>query len=288
MQVYLNGSYLPREEAVVPVGDRAFVFGDGVYEVTRAVRGRLFAEEGHWARLERGLATLRIDAGAYIDPARLRDISERLLAENGLADADATVYLQITRGAAVRTHWFPPAGTAPTVFASTSPFEIPWEQREKGARAITHPDIRWSRCDLKTVNLLPNVMAKQRAHEEGAFEALLIRNGTVTEGSASNAFAVIDGVIRTHPRSNFILPGITRDVVLDLARDLGFRVDETPFFVEDLPHLEELFFTGTTTDVQPIVDLDGRPVADGRPGPIADALGRALVERLGMGWGGEK
>jgi D-alanine transaminase len=285
MLVYLNGSYLPREEAVVPVGDRAFVFGDGVYEVTRAVRGRFFAEEGHWGRLQRGLATLRIDAASHIDQARLREISERLLTENGLADTDATVYLQITRGAAVRTHWFPPAGTAPTIFASTSPFEIPWEAREKGARAVTHPDIRWSRCDIKTVNLLPNVMAKQRAHEEGAFEALLIRNGTVTEGSSSNAFAVIDGVLRTHPRSNFILPGITREVVIDLARELGIPVDETPFFQEDLPHLEELFFTGTTTDVQPIVELDGRPIADGRPGRIAMALGRALVERLGMVWG---
>lgn len=283
MLVYLNGSYLPREEAVVPVGDRAFVFGDGVYEVTRAVRGRLFGEDGHWARLQRGLTSLRIDASAHIDQARLREISERLLSENGLADADATVYLQITRGAAVRTHWFPPAGTAPTIFASTSSFEIPRELRERGGRAITHPDIRWSRCDLKTLNLLPNVMAKQRAHEEDAFEALLIRNGTVTEGSASNAFAVIDGVLRTHPKSNFILPGITRDVVIDLARELGIRVDETPFFQEDLPRLEELFFTGTTTDVQPIVDLDGRPVADGRPGRIATALGRALEERLGVG-----
>jgi D-alanine transaminase len=287
MLVYLNGKYIPREEAVVPIDDRAFVFGDGVYEVTRVVRGRFIGEEGHWARLERGMRTLSIDASAQIDQARLREISERLLKENGLADTDATVYLQISRGAAVRTHWFPPAETAPTIFVSVSRFQIPWEQREKGARAVSHPDIRWSRCDLKTVNLLPNVLAKQHAHSAGAFEALLIRDGAVTEGSASNAFGVLDGVIRTYPRSNYILPGITRDIVLGLAADLGLRVDETPVFVDDIPDLQELFFTGTTTDVQPIVDLDGRPVGDGAPGPVATALGKALVETLGVRWGEE-
>jgi D-alanine transaminase len=282
MLAYLNGIYIPREEAVVPVDDRAFVFGDGVYEVTRAVRGRLFGEAEHWARLQRGLSTLRIDAASLIDIDRLREISLRLLDENGLGDADATVYLQISRGSAPRTHWFPPAETAPTIFAATSPFQIPWELREKGARAITHPDVRWSRCDLKTVNLLPNVMAKQRAHEEGAFETLLLRNGTVTEGASSNAFAVIDGVLRTHPKSNYILPGITRDVVIGLAQELGYTVSETPFFAEDLPRLEELFFTGTTTDVQPIVELDGRAVGSGQPGPIALALHDALMTALGV------
>lgn len=285
MLVYLNGSYIPREEAVVPIDDRAFVFGDGVYEVTRVVRGRFIGEAGHWARLERGLSSLQINASAQIDKARLREISLRLLNENGLAGSDATVYLQISRGAAIRTHWFPPADTKPTVFASTSPFSIPWELRENGATAITHPDIRWHRCDLKTVNLLPNVMAKQRAHAAGAFETLLIRDGAVTEGSASNAFGVIDGVVRTYPKSNYILPGITRDIVIGLARGLGITVDETPIFADEIPRLQELFFTGTTTDVQPIVHLDGRPVGDGRPGPVAVALGKALVKELGVEWG---
>jgi D-alanine transaminase len=145
---------------------------------------------------------------------------------------------------------------------------------------VSHPDIRWSRCDLKTVNLLPNVLAKQHAHSAGAFEALLIRDGAVTEGSASNAFGVLDGVIRTYPKSNYILPGVTRDVVLDLARGLGLEVREEPVVAGDLPHLEELFLTGTTTDVQAVVELDGAPVGAGVPGPVARTLLDALMARL--------
>lgn len=280
MQVYLNGRFIPKEEAVVPVDDRAFVFGDGVYEVTRAIDGRLFGEEAHWLRLERGLRELEIDAGDWIDRARVREISERLLADNGLDQGEATVYLQISRGVAPRTHWYPPSGTAPTVYAIARPFEIPTSLREQGARAITLPDIRWSRCDLKTVNLLANVVAKQRAHEADAFDAVLIRDGAITEGASSNVFGVVDGEIRTYPKCNYILPGVTRDVVIALAQELGFRVNQTPIFASEIPRLEELFFTGTTTDVQAVATLDDRPVGEGRPGPIARALGEALVKRM--------
>jgi D-alanine transaminase len=280
MTVYLDGEFIPKEEARVAVDDRGFVFGDGVYEVTRAVNGRLFAEDAHWARLQRGLGELDIDVGDRLGRERLREISERLLDENGLTRGHATVYLQITRGAAVRTHWFPPQGTPATIYASAAPFEIPTATRERGASAITLPDVRWARCDIKTVNLLPNVLAKQAAHQAGAFEALLLRDGAVTEGSSSNAFGVLDGEIRTYPKSNYILPGVTRDIVVELARDLGFPVRESPFHVRDLPRLEELFFTGTTTDVQPVVELDGRPVGTGQPGPLAHALLAALMERM--------
>jgi D-alanine transaminase len=280
MKVYLDGQFIPREEARVPVDDRGFVFGDGVYEVTRAVDGRLFAEPAHWERLQRGLRELKIDVGDRLGRDRLRAVSERLLRENDLGEGHATVYLQVTRGAAPRTHWFPPAGTAPTIYASAARFEIPTAIRESGASAITLPDVRWARCDIKTVNLLGNVLAKQTAHEAGAFEALLLRDGAVTEGSSSNAFGVLDGEIRTYPRSNYILPGVTREIVLGLARELGHAVSERPFHFQDLPRLEELFFTGTTTDVQPIVQLDGRPVGTGRPGPVARSLLAALMERM--------
>lgn len=280
MQVYLNGSYVPQEQAVVPVDDRAFVFGDGVYEVTRAIGGRLFEEEAHWRRLERGLRELEIEAAEWIDRRRVKEISERLLSLNGLTEGEATVYLQVSRGVAPRTHWFPPTGTPPTVYAIARPFEVPAALRETGARAITLPDIRWARCDLKTVNLLANVVAKQRAHEAQAFDAVLVRDGAVTEGASSNVFGVIAGELRTYPKCNYILPGVTRDVLIRIAGDLGIPVSESPIFASDIPRLEELFFSGTTTDVQPVVMLDDRPVGTGRPGPISRALGDALVKRM--------
>lgn len=280
MLVYLDGEYLPAAEARVPVGDRGFIFGDGLYEVTRAVDGRLFAEEAHWLRLERGLRELAIDVRGRLERAAVQDVSERLLRENGLTEGHATVYLQVTRGVAPRTHWFPPDGTPPTVYMAASPFTIPTDLREHGASAIILPDIRWARCDLKTVNLLGAVLAKQRAREAGAYDAVLIRDGAVTEGGASNLFAVISGRLRTYPKSNYILPGITRDIVIELAREQGVEVDETPIFAHEIHGAEEIFFTGTTTDVQPVVKLDDRRVGDGCPGPIAMAMQKALMSLM--------
>jgi D-alanine transaminase len=281
MLVYLDGTYLPIEEANVSVNDRAFLFGDGVYEVTRAVSGRLFEEEAHWNRLRNGMRALGIQAEG-VDRGRIREIYQHLLRENGLDGADGIVYLQVTRGCAPRSHAFPPPATQPTIYAHAAPFSIPWDLRRSGVDAISHPDIRWSRCDIKTVTLLPNVLAKQRAVEAGAWEALLIRDGAVTEGAVSNAFGVIDGELRTYPKCNYILPGVTREVVIDLAKDLGIPLRETPIFAEEIGRLEELFFTGTTTDVQPVVRLDGRPIGDGSVGRVASALQQALAERLGV------
>src|SRR5262245_29867727 len=198
MTVYLNGSYVERAAAKVPVDDRGFLFGDGVYEVTRAYDGVLFGWARHLRRLERGLEGLGISVAARVRDG-LAEISERLLRENGLESGDATVYLQITRGVAQRTHYFPPPGTPPTVFLSASRLAVPDEIRTRGAAAIAIPDLRWGRCDLKTVNLLPNVLAKQQAVAAGAFEAVLVRDGIVTEGASSNVLAVKDGVLRTHP-----------------------------------------------------------------------------------------
>ncbi len=276
--VYLNGEYLPRSEARISVDDRGFFFGDGVYEVTRAVRGRIFEPARHMHRLEHGLRELRLDFTGPVDA--LLEVHDRLLRENGLLDGQATVYLQITRGAAPRTHHFPPAGTPLTVFLSATGFTPPDEARGRGVSAVTHPDYRWTRCDLKTVNLLPAVMAKQHAVDHGAFETIFVRDTVITEGSHTNVFAVIDGEVRTYPNSNYVLPGVTRDVVVELARERGFPVNETPVFIHELPALEELFLTGTTSDVMPIVQLDGRTVANGKPGPVAMALHKALTARL--------
>lgn len=280
MLVYLDGQFLPKDEARVSVDDRGFLFGDGVYEVTRALGGRLFEEAAHWERLQSGLRDIAIGS-EHVDRGQIREIYEHLLAENGLGDADATVYLQITRGSAPRTHAFPNPRRKPTIYAFAAPFTIPGDLRRKGVDAITHPDIRWARCDIKTINLLPNVVAKQRAVEAGAWESVLVRDGAITEGSSTNVFGVINGELRTYPKSNYILPGITRDVVLRLAAERGIPVRERPIFVEEIGALEELFLTGTTTDIQPIVRLDGRPIGDGVVGGVVTTLQESLMELMG-------
>ena len=190
------------------------------------------------------------------------------------------MYLQITRGAAPRTHHFPPPNTPCTIFLSATRFTPPHEVRAKGGTAVTFPDFRWARGDIKSLNLIPSVLAKQHAVDHGATEAIFIRDGAVTEGSHTNVFGVIDGELRTYPESNYILSGITREVTLELAAELGIPVRLMPIFTHELPKLEELFITGTTSDVMPIVALNGLPVGDGRPGRTSMALYEAMVPRL--------
>jgi D-alanine transaminase len=269
---YLNGQFLPRSTATISVEDRGFVFGDGVYEVWRVVNGRLFESERHLARLDFGLRELRIGLREPLSLPAIEEIADRLLRESALTTGEATFYMEITRGAAPRSHQFPAANTPPTVYATVNRLTPPEELRARGAAAITIPDIRWLRCDIKTIQLLPNVFAKQAAAERGAVDALMIRDGVVTEGSHANVVGVLDGVIRTHPTNHLILPGITRAIVLDIARQLGVTVSEEPIAERDIPNLEELFLVGTTTDVMPIVRVDDRPVGDGRPGPITTRL----------------
>jgi len=276
MTVYVNGAYLDRAAARVPVDDRGFLFGDGVYEVTRAVNGQLFAWERHLRRLARGLEALSI----VLPDVRLLEVSEHLLEENALATGDATVYLQITRGVAERRHHFPPPGTAPTVFLSASRLVVPDELRARGAAAITTADLRWERCDLKTVNLLPNVLAKQQAVAAGAFEALLVRDSIVTEGASSNLFAVIAGKLHTHPPTHRILAGITREVVLELAAELAIPVVLEPITRAALSTASEVMITATTADVMPVVSVDGSRVGDGRPGGVARRLHAGLRARM--------
>lgn len=276
--IYLNGQFLPRADATLAIDDRGFIFGDGVYEVTRVVKGALFESGRHLRRLARGLADLRLHPEESL--ADIEAISMRLIAENGLAEGEGTVYLQVTRGAAPRTHHFPPSGTRCTVFMSAQKFVVPHDKRATGVSCVTYPDIRWSRCDIKTVNLIPAVLAKQHAVDCGVFESIFVRDGAITEGSHTNCFGVIDGELRTYPASNYILGGVTRDVTIELAQELGIPFEARPFHVQDLPRLEEFFVTGTTTDVMPVVELDGRPVGNGRPGAITMRLYDAMARRL--------
>jgi D-alanine transaminase len=266
--VYFNGAFVPKDEVRISPDDRGFLFADGIYEVVRAYGGRFFRLEPHLGRLENGLCGLAISGVRVAD---LRDVVRQLLEQNGLAGADATVYLQVTRGAAPRVHAFPDPPVPPTVYAEARPFK-PRGDPTVGVSVITMPDIRWARCDLKTVGLTANCLANQRAKEAGAIEAVFVRDGVAIEATASSFFAVVDGEVRTAPRSNYILPSITRQVVLDLCREAAIPHREAPVFLDDLGRASELFLAGTTLEVMPIVRLDGRTVADGRPGPIARKL----------------
>jgi D-alanine transaminase len=281
--VYLNGKFYPRAEARVSVEDRAFVFGDGVYEVLRAINGRLFATRFHNDRLKRSLDGIRITLEESDSPERFAEVGVQLLRENGLMEGEATVYMQVSRGVATRVHNFPSPPVPPTVYISVASFKPYSDLAESGATAISHPDLRWGRCDLKTLNLLPNVLASQAAKERGAFEAMLIREGVVTEGAKTNFFGVVDGSLRTHPCDNHILPGITRAVLRELANGLRIEFNETPIKVAEIPRLTELFLTGTTTDVMPIVKLDDRPVGKGKPGELTRRLQKVLAENLTSG-----
>jgi D-alanine transaminase len=278
--VWLNGQFIPRAEARVSVDDRGFIFGDGIYEVTRCVDGRLFEGPRHLVRMRAGLAGLQIDAASLPSDDQLIALHHELLARNGLTTGQATVYLQITRGSAPRAHQFPAAGTRPTLFLSSGRITPADSLRATGARAILLPDLRWARCDLKTVNLLGAVMAKQRAVESGAQEAVLHRDGVVTEGAITNVFGVVEGVVRTHPVGTRILRGVTRDVTLELLHGLGHRVEERALLLEELGEVSELFYTSTTQDAMPIVMLDDRTVGSGSPGPVARALGTAFAAAL--------
>jgi D-alanine transaminase len=276
--VYLNGAYLPKDEAHISPDDRGFLLADGVYEVTPIYLGAPFCMEEHLERLARGLSWMRID----YDVAPLEEVHRRLVAENGLQDAPtAMVYLQITRGAAPRTHYFPKEPVPPTVYAFARAWDRPTPERwERGFSAALVPDRRWSRVDVKTICLLPNPLTFQDALEAGADDALLVRDGVAIEGAHMNFWGVFDGVAATHPKTNYILPGITRGVVLEVARDNGIPVEERPIQVEELAHADELFFTGTTGEVRPCVELDGRKVGDGTVGPVTRALSAGFRKRV--------
>jgi D-alanine transaminase len=281
--VYVNGAFVPRTEARVSVEDRGFVFGDGVYEVLRIINGRPFAARFHNERLRRSLEGIRISLPGTDSPESLTEIGRQLLEENGLLQGQATMYMQVTRGATTRAHNFPPPDVKPTVYISVASFTPYSDLAQNGASAITHPDLRWGRCDLKTLNLLPNVLASQAAKEQGTFEAMLIRDGVVTEGTKTNFFGVLDGTLRTHPCDDHILPGITRSILSELARELNVDLDETPIRAIEIPLLSELFLSGTTTDVMPVVALDNKPVGNGKPGEVTRKLQRVLAESLASG-----
>ena len=276
---YVNGHYLPHRDAAVHVEDRALQFGDGVYEVCEVRGGRLIDEDRHMARLRRSLDALRIVMP--MDAAAFGVILRELIRRNRVVDG--IVYLQVTRGAAPRNHAFPAKPVRPGVMATARSLDpAEGEKRaEKGVSVITVPDNRWGRVDIKTVGLLPNVLAKQAAKEAGAFEAWFVdRDGRVTEGSSTNAWIVTaDGRLLTRHADSGILAGITRSVLLDMVAAAGLTLEERPFTVAEALAAEEAFLSGSSTIVLPIVAIDGRPVGTGRPGPVVRKLRAAYHDQ---------
>jgi D-alanine transaminase len=282
-EIYLNGAFVAPEQAVVPVMDRGFLFGDGVYEVIPSYGGRFLGLREHLERLEDSLSAVRI--ANPLSPEKWTEVLERLIGP--AAPADQYIYLQVTRGApAVRDHLCPP-GMAPTVLAYARAIQprAP-EVATAGVRCITRPDIRWQRCEIKAVSLLAAVMMRREAEDEGAMEAILVRDGMVTEGSSTNVFVVRDGEVLTPPRGHLILPGITRELTLRLTRDLGLRAHERRIPLEELQGADEIWITSSTREVLPVSRLDGEPVGAGVPGPLwgrVDAAYQAFKSEVRLG-----
>ena len=271
---YVNGRYVPHAQASVGIEDRGFQFADGVYEVCEVKGGRLVDERRHMARLDRSLSELRI--ARPMSPAALAIVLRETIGRNRVRDG--IVYLQITRGVARRDFPFPPAGTKPSVIVTAranDPARIE-QLAAEGIAVVTVPDIRWQRVDIKSVALLPNVLAKQAARDQGAREAWLVdAKGFVTEGASSNAWIVSrDGMLITHPLGRDILPGITRSVVIDVIKGQGLPFEERAFTVEEAYAAREAFVTSASQIVMPVVRIDGRPVGNGAPGLVASALRR--------------
>ncbi len=260
-QVYLNGDYLPLSEAKVSVLDRGFLFGDGVYEVIPSYLGKLFRMQDHLDRLQDSMSRIRLELD--YDFEQWIEILTPLLDET----RDQYIYLQITRGAAPkRDHAFP-KNPIPTIFAMCSDIK-PFAGAEMGVKAMTMEDSRWEMCNVKATTLLANVLLRQQAIEQGCAEAILHRKGYVTEGAASNLFAVIDDVLITPEKTAEILPGITRQVILELAEKNGYRVSEEVISLDALKTATEIWITSSTREIVPVVELDSAKVCEGNPGPM--------------------
>jgi D-alanine transaminase len=279
-KVYLNGRFVERDQACLPITDRGLLFGDSVYEVIPAFGGAPFRAEQHLARLDRSLRSIRMR-----NPHSIQEwfgILDQLCSE--FPSQDHSIYLQVTRGSyPTRAHKIPDK-VEPTVIA----FATPMAERapgiaSEGIKVITLEDIRWQRCDVKATTLLPNVLAQAEAAEKGAIDAILVRQGQALEGTASNLFIVLEGLLITPADSEKILPGVTRDLVLELARDANIPYAQASISEEDLKKATEIWLTSSTREIAPVVELDGEPVGDGKPGEhwrYIDQLYQAAKQRL--------
>ncbi len=267
--VYFNGNFLPKEEVKISPDDRGFLLADGVYEVVRWYEGFFYDMESHVTRLKRSLGELRINWKMADDfPA----LAVELIRKNNLVNKPAMVYLQVTRGAAKRTHSFPSPDVEPTVYAYVWGFIPDITSKENGIKAMLKEDIRWTRCDIKSVALLANTLSFQEAYESGSKECIFVRDGLITEGSRSNIFFVVDGTLFTHPESNHILSGVTRKNILRIARESGIGIREEALPVNRIGFVSEAFIANTSAEVTPLIDLSGNTIGDGLPGPVTKLI----------------
>jgi D-alanine transaminase len=272
--IYLNGKLIPKSEAVISPEDRGFNFADGVYEVVKYYHGKPFRYEDHLERLKRSLREVRIDLDDF---EQFKSIFQKLLESNGLIGQEAGIYLQVTRGSHSRMHSFP-ANIRPTVYASAFPFSSNRAQIEEGVKVITADDIRWLRCDIKSIALLPNVLNAQIAIENEAAETIFIRNGITTEGTHSNFAAVKNGIVYSHPNSNLILPGITKKVVLEICNANNIKVVEEGIPAKELENMSEMMILGTGSEVTPVVQINNKLVGNGKPGPVTRLIQEKFFE----------
>ncbi|WP_404454798.1 D-amino-acid transaminase [Virgibacillus necropolis] len=264
MNKMLYNNRIMERENLINIEDRGYQFGDGIYEVIGVYDGKPLMLDEHLERLERSAGEVKLSLpGTIVD---LKSKLEELVAANGLQEG--IIYMQVSRGSAARWHEFPASDVSPVTVAYTRAEERMSEIEDQGATAVLTEDIRWLRCDIKTLNLLPNVLAKQKAVENNAIEAILHRGDLVTEASASNVFIVKDGELFTHPANNFILNGITRKKVLQLCDGLGVKVNEKTYTVKDMLEADEVFITATKLDVVPILKIDDRTIGTGEPGKM--------------------
>lgn len=266
--VIVNGEFILRQDAKVDIEDRGYQFGDGVYEVVRVYNGKMFTGQEHVQRLEESAE--KIGMKLTYSRTEIEDLLNQLIEKNKLELG--IVYLQFTRGISSRNHLFPTSDTPQTFVAYTRAVDRPVSAMNEGVKTILNEDIRWLRCDIKSLNLLGNLLAKQKAADAGCFEAIQHRGNRVTEGSLSNISIVIDGVVYTHPADHYILNGITRQKMLQLCQENGIPAEERTFTVEDLLGADEVFLTGTTVEVTPIIEIEGKSVANGHPGEVTKKL----------------
>lgn len=261
---FLNGEYLPLRDAKVSVLDRGFIFADGIYEVIPAFFGKPFRLEHHLKRLEKNLSSVKISNPYTM--VEWHKIFNDLIAKNQFQDTDCSLYLQITRGVAKREHAFPDNPTA-TVFVMLNPMPpASLESLERGLSVITREDIRWQYCHIKSISLLGNIMLKQEAAENNADETVLVRNGYITEGSSSNIFIVKNAIIKTPPKDNQLLPGITRDLIVEIAKQHGLSIEETNISEEELFNADEVWLSSSLKEVSPVCRIDNKAVTNGKPG----------------------
>jgi D-alanine transaminase len=266
--VYLNGRFISKDESFVSTDDRGFYFADGVYEVIKYYKGLPFCFGDHMIRLRHSLSAVRID----FDVSTLGSLCDRLIEDNLLKDEYAGVYIQITRGVAPRIHRFPGNEIKPTLFIRAFTMPSYLDDLRNGIRVITREDIRWLRCDVKSIALLPNTMLFQEAVELNAGECFLVRNGNFTEATHSNIMAVIGETVFTHPDSNLILPGITKKVIIRICDEFCIPLTERPVASIEAKLFDECFITGTGSEVMPVVEIDGKPVGNGKPGYVTRRL----------------